>query len=175
LLPSNIDEGTYNSFFELDGKIIEVAQGNKDVEKLPYYIKADSYILVGFNKKCSSNENDVNCPVATCHSTDRDYFIPKPRQCSFEKSCLCLFSDFNAGDFDDESNEPVVPCISYDSVDYLVGRSGEKFNDGRRSIVQGIEHESLVIYGECGDPWKTRDMKIEKTILGEEVLLILGA
>ncbi|MEK6922533.1 MAG: hypothetical protein AABX08_01900 [Nanoarchaeota archaeon] len=175
LLPSNVDEGTYSSFLELDKAISEVAQNVRENKEIPFYIKPDAYILVGFNKECGFNENDKDCPVANCHDTDSDYYIPKPKTCSSNKACLCLFSDFNLGDFDGEDNEPIIPCTSYSDVDYLVGKKGEGLNDGVAGIINGVEHESLVIYGSCGEEWGVNKIRVEKKVENNEVMIIIGA
>jgi len=175
LLPANIDEASYASFLELDKVIVEIAGGTKNEKEIPFYIKQDAYILVGFNRDCGYNNGDRNCPVAVCHSSDSDYYIPKPKECSVGKSCLCLFNDFNLGDFDDEDNKPVVPCVSYDSIDYLVGKNGDLFNDGNLRVIGNKEYESLVIYGDCNEEWGVHKMRLEKILIGDKILVMFSA
>ena len=174
LLPANVDEATYASFLELDKQIVELAGGTKNEREIPFYIKPNAYILVGFNRDCAYNKNDGNCPIAVCHDSDDDYYIPKPGECSVKKSCLCLFNDFNLGDFDGEDNKPVVPCVSYDSIDYFVGKKGDVFNDGD-SMKIGGEYESLVIYGECDEEWGVHKIKMEKKSIDSKVLIMFSA
>ncbi len=174
LIPASVDEATYNSFLELDRAIIDIVSVGVDEKEIPFYIKDDEYILVGFNKGCDFNKGDDRCPVSWCHYSDKGYSLPLPKSCSVGKSCLCLFKDIVAGDFKDEDNEPVVPCISYSSIDYLVGKKGEGFNDGGIVNVRGIEHEYLVIYGSCDEAFGARRMKLQKNDVDGSILVIVG-
>jgi len=159
------DQGSINSFNALADAVQELLNNpSAETESItPYYIKSN-LILVGFDKSCSSAENDEDCPVTVCSSGDASYRIPKPVKCS-DKACLCLFEEKVGNDFKDEKNEP-ISCRSFEGDIIFTAplSSDKKGNIGLRRIVSGYCYEHLVIYGKCKEEFGTDNLVIKKEI-----------
>ncbi|MEK6951765.1 MAG: hypothetical protein AABX29_02010 [Nanoarchaeota archaeon] len=172
---SGVEEVTENNFNELDKVINSLLKDeNRNEEVMDYYIKDNAYILVGFSSRCKPQENDLNCPVAQCHTTwpwsDDTYHIPAPTSCFAEKSCLCLFKDLNAGDFDGEDNK-ALKCFSYPKANYLVS-SVNDVNVGKAISLGSRGYEDLVIYGECGKILGPTKLQLRKIKLNDKETII---
>jgi len=160
LLPPNVDESTYASFLELDKKLIEVSQGSRSEIELPFYLKPSVYILIGFNKECSRNQNDNKCPAVGCYNPSSDYYIQLPDECALGRSCLCLY----------DKNRPVI-CRSYSDIDYLVGNTDSILNEGNGINIQGTNYESFALYGKCKEEFGARKLKLERKLIDENILI----
>ena len=172
---NKVDPGTLNNFNRLageDGIVGQMLADNSESLKIKTSLMiANDYILVGFDRDCSIYESDANCPVSACESGDRDFNIPKPRECRLGSACLCLFNEKVGADFKGKSNPP-INCYSYDgNVTFI----SDSTSNGK---VISDDMADLVLYGSCeffSTNFGIRDVFVFKEKKGNNVELNISA
>ncbi|MFH1850357.1 MAG: hypothetical protein ABH879_09350 [archaeon] len=141
---------------------------------MPLYIKDDWGILVGFDTEWKNYWKADQCPV----TLDRE--IQRPLEC-FSRGCLCLFSDDldkveQCTGFRTPGNEKVIFLApDRDGGADIDGATRDDIRVFPREDPTSLKdsYEYLVAYGDCGTPWNTQNVFIEKIRQGDTIYITM--